>query len=463
MRTFTCSDSKSHKFWNIDLRGRSLTVTFGRQGTAGRTQTKKFKDEAAARKEHDRRIKEKLAKGYIETTAATPLAAALEQAIAEDFDDLATHMAYSDYLQEQGDPRGEFIQVQLALEDQSKPPKQRKALQAREAELLEAHQRAWLGDLAPHLLDHADLPDWRRQGKLFDRIRWLRGWAQDLFVYRLDVPLARRLTRVPLLRLLQRLHIQHTSYGEEDERLPEDGIPEGCESPCLYPLQRAPFLPHLRVFQLGETVDFSGEGYCCRENGTGVVELIERMARIEELYLLAHDVDTQRLFALPNLTHLRALQVYHVFEYPLEVLAANPALARLTTLRLHPRHGFPREGAYVARRQVRAVLNSPHLGSLTHLYLHSSDLGDEGCRDIVESGILRRLKVLDLSHGCIQDEGARILAACPDIRRLELLSLQENELTAAGQEALTGFGIPVRCDSQHTPGENEYLWSGDIE
>src|SRR5581483_12257097 len=42
---------------------------------------------------------------------------AMEQSLAANPDDLATHMAYADHLVELGDPRGEFIQVQLALED----------------------------------------------------------------------------------------------------------------------------------------------------------------------------------------------------------------------------------------------------------------------------------------------------------------------------------------------------------
>jgi uncharacterized protein (TIGR02996 family) len=42
---------------------------------------------------------------------------ALEAALVENPDDLAAHRAYADHLMELGDPRGEFIQVQLALED----------------------------------------------------------------------------------------------------------------------------------------------------------------------------------------------------------------------------------------------------------------------------------------------------------------------------------------------------------
>ena len=40
-------------------------------------------------------------------------------------------------------------------------------------------------------------------------------------------------------------------------------------------------------------------------------------------------------------------------------------------------------------------------------------------RKIVGSGILRRLRLLDLRHGCITDEGTRILAACPDLKNLD--------------------------------------------
>lgn len=42
MRRFTYSDAKSHKFWAIELKGNSFTVTFGRVGTAGQSQTKTF-------------------------------------------------------------------------------------------------------------------------------------------------------------------------------------------------------------------------------------------------------------------------------------------------------------------------------------------------------------------------------------------------------------------------------------
>jgi hypothetical protein len=73
------------------------------------------------------------------------------------------------------------------------------------------------------------------------------------------------------------------------------------------------------------------------------------------------------------------------------------------------------------------------------------------------------LKTLDLRFGRIGDEGARILAECPDTRRLEHLSLADNELTPAGCDRLRGLHIDIRLDSQHEPGSDQYLWSGDME
>ena len=62
-------------------------------------------------------------------------AAAFEMALQANPDDLAGWCAYADYLAEQGDPRGEFMQTQLALEDENRSKEERDLLKAREAEL----------------------------------------------------------------------------------------------------------------------------------------------------------------------------------------------------------------------------------------------------------------------------------------------------------------------------------------
>src|SRR5947209_4016867 len=90
----------------------------------------------------------------------------LEAALVADPDDVATHRAYADLLTEEGDPRGELIAVQLALEDSARPPEERKRLRHREQNLLAAHGRDWLGPTADHLIE--------------GQFRFARGWLDAL-------------------------------------------------------------------------------------------------------------------------------------------------------------------------------------------------------------------------------------------------------------------------------------------
>jgi predicted DNA-binding WGR domain protein len=69
MPTFEFREGKSAKFWSIELQGKSYTVRYGKIGTIGQTQTKKFSDAAQAKKEHDNLVAEKVKKGYVETTS----------------------------------------------------------------------------------------------------------------------------------------------------------------------------------------------------------------------------------------------------------------------------------------------------------------------------------------------------------------------------------------------------------
>jgi uncharacterized protein (TIGR02996 family) len=475
VRTFEFDDGKSRKFWNIDLQGQQFTVTYGRRGTPGQSQTKKFADATKAQAEHDKLIKEKLGKGYVETTAgaaAPPTVKALENALVADPDDLGAHAAYADFLTEQGDPRGEFIQVQLALEDPARTAKERQQLQKREKELLKAHEREWLGDLAP-TRRRRHVPHNTRGAPVPYQFRFARGWLDSLRIPE-EMFGGCRLSDALQLRLLRRLVIEGQAYEDDDrvlEQLDERDYEDEPDSSVEY-LTESPYLTNVRVFQLGELVDEEAENvyYTCRTNGSEVVPLVKKMPRLEELYLLAHGVDMEALFSLKTLDHLRVLQVYHMErEYPLSVLARNPHLGQLTDLLLHP-HGLglnePEAGAYLHLAEVRALLRSRHLRSLRHLRLHLCNMGDAGCQELVRSGILKRLRILDLQHGCITDEGAQTLAACPDLAHLEVLDLGRNWLTDEGIQNLRAVVPSLRADRQYYPEDEdnvEYLYEGDCE
>ena len=70
-RYFEFVEGSSAKFWEIAQSDKSVTVRFGRIGTKGQTQTKKFADAAAATKHAEKLIEEKTAKGYHEAAGGS--------------------------------------------------------------------------------------------------------------------------------------------------------------------------------------------------------------------------------------------------------------------------------------------------------------------------------------------------------------------------------------------------------
>lgn len=406
-----------------------------------------------------------------------------ERAILANPDDAAGYAAYADWLQENDDPRGEFIAVQLALEDEARPPEERKQLQAREAELLAAHEREWLGGLAPFLLDR-DRPTPGGYVTSTDGGRqWRWGFLSYLSFYSLSRTSAQALADLPAARLLRELRVNETYWADNNsqEPPPRAPLPPGESSYSEYfELIGADCLKNLRVFHFGDAeAEPPEDGWTdCHTGADGLEHVIAAMPRVEELDLLCKDYDMAALFALPNLTHLRKLRALHQggygyntrYEYPLDVLAANPALSNLTHLIFHPHQpegeGPSGTGSYLPLEQVRHLLTSPHLRSLTHLQLRLSDMGDDGVREVVASGILKRLKVLDLRHGEITDAGARAFAASPDAKNLDRLDLSRNGVTSAGLAALRAAGVNAVANNPLTDQElqaREYLNEGDFE
>jgi uncharacterized protein (TIGR02996 family) len=367
---------------------------------------------------------------------------ALEDALVDDPQDQAAHAAYADFLTEQGDPRGEFISVQLALEDATRTPEERQRLRAREQELLAAHRRDWLGGLADVLAA--------------EQLHFAWGWLDRICISDLDKAQARLLANAPETRLLRELIIEGDSYLQtaNGDPLWDDTLRRHRHATDV--LAQSPYLGNVRFLRLGLIVEDDSED-CPYEDAhmssPAVPDLVARMPRLEELHLFTKRYYPSRFFGSWTLHNLRVLRMYHLqARHPLEILANNPYLGKLTHLLLHP-HGFadPDE-PYLDLAGVRAVVRSPHLRSLTHLQIRLCPMGDAGCEEIVASGILKRLKTLDLRHGCITDAGARILAACPDLVNLELLDVNRNGLTQDGIAALEATGVRLRARNQQIEG-----------
>ena len=493
MRTFQFSVARSHKFWTIDVQGAAFTVTYGKVGTPGATQTKTFPTPEKARAEADKLVAEKLRKGYVELTPKAVMTdrEALEAAIRAHPDDRAAHAALADDLLERGDPRGEFIQVQLALEDESLSAARRKELKAREKALLRKHEAEWVGTWPDRIRarggDSGQVDPSGGRTYAFER-----GLLASVFVGELTVAGARALVGARELSFVRNLFVGGIAYDEEDEEDDEDmwaddadqkadepaGPPTGPDIPAgvterlgQYPLLRWPQLRYLRRFTWGFPADEEYGNWAnhrCWMPGDRVYDFVKQIPDVEELHLFAHIRDANKLAALP-MPNLRVFELYHAWSYPLDKLAANKTLGRLTHLHCHP-HGLePDDKPYIRLAGLRAVCRSPHLTSLTHLRLRLADFGDRGAAELVSSGMLKRLKVLDLRHGCLTDEGARALAASPDLKHLEFLDVSFNALTRAGVAALKKTGVPLAAGHMHTettydPEDyTEFLAHGDPE
>src|SRR5688572_7618498 len=67
----------------------------------------------------------------------------------------AARLVYADWLDELGDPQGEFIRVQCELERPGLSALKQRQLRERERELLDEHEAEWLEPVAPMKLKTA--------------------------------------------------------------------------------------------------------------------------------------------------------------------------------------------------------------------------------------------------------------------------------------------------------------------
>jgi uncharacterized protein (TIGR02996 family) len=487
VRSFVNSSEAPGKFWNIELTGNSYITTSGKVGTNGRRHQKSCADEDTARAEHDRAIAKKLREGYHETTPQqpprqpTPASATLlglEQALVKNPDDLAAHRAHADYLHEQGDPRGDLIQVQLALEKDDLPEAERHLLKTREKRLLQQTEEACLG---PELL--------ALRARRIAALDWCcyqfdhalrRGWLHSLVLKGvLDATLARTLALAPPTRLLRELIVHYRNYEGYPE-LPPPSLDEALDW-----LKR---LTHLKaVHFLGDEMLFDEDGrggqvapgFLSQQSrqltfntrhelfqaGDSFWDFIAALPELEELYLTAVTRNTRRLFGLTTLTHLRILQLNLTDDYPVAVLAANPALMNLTHLSFHPLPNRQGPNPYLTREHLAALAGSPNLPALTHLRFQRSSAGDEGVRVLLDSGLLPQLEFLDLAMGTITDAGADLLAGA-NLPRLKVLDLSRNALSRGGVQRLRsalGKKLELRVDHQEGGNHPEWLYEGECE
>ncbi len=366
----------------------------------------------------------------------TETVAAFERHLLDHLDDRAAWSAYADYLTERGEPRGDFMRVQLALEDESLPKAERRALHQEEEALRVKHLDEWVGEKIA-------ATDFSAQGQPYSnrtQFRFIRGWLFQ--VTKLDWS-GRAEYDDKDLESWRWLHALHINY---------------CETPLSHLL----LVRNLRYFQVGHD-EMDGCFYFNDLDAT-----INASKHLERLYLAYSDVDTRSLFGLA-LPRLQKLQVHCQKHYATETLAGNATILGLRTLAFHAhghvrRHqGVTNEEPYLTAADVWAIAYSPHLKRLEHLQLNCCSAGDEGIDLLVNSGLIHRLKSLDLRFGCVTDAGASTLfgALVGTPYALEVLKLGGNALSGDGVAALRRLKLTLDAPAQFDPGDDRYLTMGD--
>lgn len=132
---------------------------------------------------------------------------ALEAALAAEPESVALHSAYADLLIEEGDPRGEYIRLELALEDLYLSDRDRRLIKKQSDRLLKKYESLWLGSFQQYLQNEI-------YSQLFS-VHWKRGWIESIFfpsISTLDINAIQHCEAIRLLRsisLRQALPAKH--------------------------------------------------------------------------------------------------------------------------------------------------------------------------------------------------------------------------------------------------------------
>jgi uncharacterized protein (TIGR02996 family) len=482
MPRYELSEGNSNKFWEIELRGTSFTTTYGKIGAKGQTTTKTFGSPTEATKEHDKLVGEKTKKGYalvgeakLPRAAAKPENAApgkpskgktapvepseakadarnpaLENAIAANPTDRDAYAVFADWLQEQGDPRGELISLQLGNKDQSAK------------QLIEQHAAYFLGPLAEHrktrdglsnnsvshLRSSAQEKEWQKTGE--EAFLWRHG-----FIYRArlshDVYFdeAWQGKTVDVLDLL----FQHPSgrYVVELSFM-SNGDPSEGNLQDLIDLLAAKAPKTIRKLTFGDNVD-----QISWHHTGNLGELWEAVPHLRTLEIESGEFEVGAMDA-PNLE--RAIFITGGLS---KTCGKHIATARLPKIKhLEVYYGDDQYGGDCTIEEVQPLLDRRDLTNLEYLGLKNSKFANDIAKAIGGARVLETLETLDLSQGTMTDEGAAALVAAKgSLKHLECLDLSHNFLTKAGIKSVQGLAKKViTADMQEADqdGEDAYYY-----
>ncbi len=335
----------------------------------------------------------------------------------------------ADYLVEQGDPRGEFLERSLALARRDLAIDDRRAFARRVAELRGTHEVAWAREAAAITSSHDLAIELGFERGLVGKVtldspaatKYLAALRRVAPIVELDLTLVATAPIAPLVEQLVEL-----------SAIAIRGLDSADTAQTVRAIARWPHRGKLRALAIPAGPAAETVAGCAN------------LAGLERLALpYAGDRDLELLAAAPHLAGLRALAIAKVGAARLGPLATWD----LVELELGPgRLGAAgmRMIASVPRPRLRRLEVGGHaitsaglpvfeLPALEHLGLRANALRADACVALATNAQLANLVVLDLAHNPIGDAGVRALIDSPHLGGVRELLLAS---TACGERAL---------------------------
>lgn len=335
----------------------------------------------------------------------------LEEAIARDPESVDGYLVYADWLQGEGDPRGELIYLDYEL---LQNPWGERAHQIRRQhrDLVDRYRRELLGSL--HYVDESTM-----------HLRWHLGFVTAVRPARVfssqkrGIEILRAALGSPATVFLQELIIPPIQVSE-DHSIVQPLLDVLCEKPR----------PTLRRLTLGA---FAAVRELRFWPSIGEISrLCEVAPHLQELVLTGDEIDA----AMLKLPELRALEA--------RTVGLDDTSLRSLTLGELPQ--LERLSVWLGATSVTPAQLAQWFGTVPdtvdELGLCNLPFADDVVPSILAAGFAPRLRALDLRYGTLTDRGADALVrSAPRLREVETLRIDGNYIGALGLEALRGaFG-----------------------
>lgn len=365
-RELVYMDAKSSKFWNIELTGNSYTVTYGRIGTDGQSSSKAFPDEAAARKEMEKLIREKLGKGYVDAAGSGASASGATTSA----DGLIPLIAFSSINRrdEIGENAGAFIGKRVVDYDPEKPA---------------------------------------RTDVIY---RFRSDWENNEVVPNVEHFLATAAAAEATGLIIGAWH------GDDGEMSPAQVVEVLIKGKAR--------LPKLAALYVGDITSEENEMSWIHQ--CDLSPLFKAFPNLQMLRARGGQALELKTPAHPNLRAL-ALETGGLDVGVIRSICTSdfPSLEYLELWL-----GTDEYGANHSVADLQPILSGKLFPKLKYLGLRNCHRADELAGVVVNSPLLQRIETLDLSLGVLTDEGARALLLLPLNTTLQKLNLHYNFISA---------------------------------